>query len=83
MKMSAFLACCLLAGCGYDPPVKADHSSEKYQADLLKCWKQVEIPAERIANATVGSSLQSIFKSDEPERRDMRTCMQGKGYRLE
>lgn len=78
----AVLACCLLAGCAnyYDPPMQGDHSTEKYQADLKKCHRQVNVPANRVANATVGSTIQSVFKSDDPQRDATRTCMQSKGY---
>lgn len=85
MQMRAVLACCLLAGCAnyYDPPVRGDHSTEKYQADLKKCHAQVNPPANRKANATVGSTIRSMFKSDDPQRDATRTCMLSKGYVLE
>ena len=84
MRMRVVLACCLLGGCVnyYDPPVQGDHDAPKYEADLKKCRKQVNLPANRIANATVGSSIRSIFKSDDPQRRDIEKCMQEKGYVL-
>ncbi len=85
MKTRVILACCLLSGCVlyYDPPVKADHAAPKYKSDLSKCQKQVNLPAGRIANATVGKSIISLFKSDDPQRRDIEACMNGKGYPTE
>jgi hypothetical protein len=85
MKMRVVLLCSLLTGCAlyYDPPVKADHSVQKYRSDLSKCQKQVNDPAGRIANATVGKAIISLFKSDDPQRRDIEACMNGKGYASE
>jgi hypothetical protein len=85
MKISAVLACTLLTGCVmyYDPPVKADHSAQKYKHDLAKCQKQVTLPAGRIANATVGKAIISLFKSDDPQRHDIAVCMNDKGYASE
>ncbi len=85
MRMRAVWACCLLSGCVlyYDPPVKADHAAQKYKSDLAKCQKQVNDPAGRIANATVGKAIRSLFKSDDPQRHDIEICMNGKGYASE
>jgi hypothetical protein len=85
MKIRAVLACTLLTGCVmyYDPPVKADHAAPKYKTDLSRCQKQVTLPAERLANATVGKAIISLFRSDDPQRHDIQTCMNGKGYASE
>jgi hypothetical protein len=82
MKIRAVLACTLLTGCAmyYDPPVNADHAAKKYNSDLKKCQKQVSESAGRIANATVGKAIISLFKSDDPQRHDIELCMNGKGY---
>jgi hypothetical protein len=85
MRMCAILSCGLLAGCMnfYDPPVKADHDAPKYEADLDKCRKQVNLPAGRINNATVAKAIASQFKSSDPQRHDIEICMNGKGYPTE
>jgi hypothetical protein len=85
MKLRAVMVCTLLSGCVlyYDPPVKADHDAPKYKSDLSKCQKQVNLPAGRIANATVGKAIVSLFKSDDPQRHDIEACMNGKGYPTE
>jgi hypothetical protein len=74
-----------LAGCAssYDPPMQGDHTATRYQTDLQRCQKQATATATRAANATPQSALRAIFASDEPERADMRSCMESRGYHLQ
>ena len=73
----------LLAGCGsYDPPVTGDRDNSKFQADLIRCRKQASTAASRKANATPQSLAASFFDSGDQERKDVKTCMQGRGYAL-
>ena len=74
----------LVAGCAaYDPPMAGDHAATRYQLDLQRCRRQAATAAARIANATPQSAIRSAFSSDEPERADIRNCMQSRGYHLE
>ena len=78
--LAAALLC--LAGCAssYDPPLAGDHSAVRYQLDLQRCQKQAGIAASRAANATPQSAVRAVFASDEPERQQIRSCMQSRGY---
>ena len=82
MIRRCFVAAVLcLAGCAaYDPPMAGDHTTFRYQTDLQRCRKQAEAAAARTANATPTSSIHAIFASNEPERQQIRSCMQSRGY---
>ncbi len=75
----------LLAGCAssYDPPMQGDHKAIRYQTDLQRCQKQASAIASRTANATPQSAVRAIFASDEPERANLRSCMESRGYHLQ
>ncbi len=71
----------LAAGaCAYDPPVKADHDSVKYKSDLAKCQKQAAKTAAYTSGATPSAAILAQFSSSEPEHKEIRTCMQARGY---
>ena len=73
----------LLSACAaYDPPVTGDHTAFRYQTDLQRCRKQADAAAARTANATPSSAVRAVFTSDEPERQQIRSCMQSRGYQL-
>ncbi len=83
MKFSPLLLGLLLAGCAsYDPLMQGDHPLPQYQGDLSRCRQQAHIVAERIAGATPATEIKSLFTSSEPEHKDVRTCLQAKGYSL-
>ena len=81
MRLHALWATLLLTGCaGYDPPVAADHASLRYGTELTRCQKQAAAGASKLAGATPQTAIRALFASNEPERQDVRACMNGKGY---
>lgn len=83
VRRYAALALLLLAGCAsYDPPMAGDHTTQRYQADLQRCQKQTSASAARVANASPQSAIRAMFASDEPQREQVRTCLQSRGYHL-
>jgi hypothetical protein len=82
------IMCMLLFGvsaCGgsYDPPVRGDRTSEKYQTDLEKC-RTDSTESVRLKNAgTIGRWIISPFTGPPAVRAAIRACMVGKGYALE
>jgi hypothetical protein len=85
VRIIVALACAMLAGCtahGYDPPIDADHHSPEYVRALRQCSDPADLKARQTALATPVSSLKSLFTSEEPERREIRTCMLARGYKL-
>jgi hypothetical protein len=83
----AMIAAALLLGgltaCGsYDPPIQADHTSEKYKSDLEAC-RTSSSHAVYLKNAAhPGSWIISPITGPPAVRAAIRTCMQGKGYVL-
>jgi hypothetical protein len=74
-----------VSACGapYDPPVRGDHTSDKYKADLEKCRTDSR-ESVRLKNAsTIQSWVISPFTGPPAVRAAIRTCMAGKGYTLE
>jgi hypothetical protein len=73
-----------VSGCAdYDPPIQADHASERYQADLEKC-RTSSTEAVRLKNAaTPGKWIISPITGPPAVRAAIRQCMEGKGYVLE
>jgi hypothetical protein len=88
MRFGLLLVPALLLGltaCGapYDPPVAGDHSSEKYKTDLEKC-RTDSTESVRLKNAaTLWKWMISPFTGPPAVRAAIRTCMAGKGYKLE
>jgi len=73
----------VLAGCAYDPPMRADHASAQYQKDLAACQEAGAKEAHRRVMAS-GILWMSYPISLPIERRiQTRKCMEGKGYKLE
>ena len=71
-----------LSGCAYDPPVKGDHTSEQYKADLEKC-RTSSTETVRLKNAdTFGTWIISPFTGPPTVRAAIRKCMASKGYVL-
>ncbi len=73
---------CLSACASYDPPMAGDHAAFRYQTDLDRCRKQADTAALRSANATPTSAIRALFSSSEPQRQQIRSCMQSRGYQL-
>ncbi len=72
------------AGCAsYDPPVRGDHTSEKYKTDLEKC-RADSTESVRLKNAATPGLWGDILTIRLPSvRAAIRACMAGKGYTLE
>jgi hypothetical protein len=80
--ISALLLGATACGAPYDPPVKGDHSSEQYRADLEKC-RITSKESVRLKNAdTPQSWIISPFTGPPAVRAAIRTCMAAKGYAL-
>ena len=75
---------CLAARCervwrSMDPPVRGDHSAERYKADLEKCRTT---SSERTAQKRRHSGDHIAVQGPPAVRAAIRTCMAGKGYTL-
>jgi hypothetical protein len=73
----------MIFGCAYDPPMRADHASAKYQADLGACRPVAHKEADRVVKARGPLFLTYPISLPIERRIQMRKCMQGKGYKLE
>ncbi len=72
----------VLSGCAYDPPMKADHASAKYRADLAACQESGDREANRRVKAR-GILFLTYPMSLPIERRvQTRRCLEGKGYQV-
>lgn len=73
----------LVAGCAYDPPVRGDRASAKYQQDLGACRtataEQVDRENAKRGPRWVASPVTRPFQL----RTGIRACMQAKGYAAE
>ena len=73
-----------VSGCGaYDPPVKGDHTAERYKADLDACRTSSSHSVYLKNAATPGTWIISPITGPSAVRAAIRTCMQGKGYQLD
>lgn len=82
MKRMAILACVgVVAGCyGYEPPVTADRSSSKYQADLASCQSE-SVDAVNKRNAKTGLDwFSSPVRRPFQIRSAIRACVASRGY---
>jgi hypothetical protein len=73
-----------LSGCAsYDPPIRGDHMSDQYKADLAAC-RTSSSHTVYIKNAdNPWSWMISPITGPRMRRTELRTCMVGKGYVLE
>jgi hypothetical protein len=73
-----------LAGCAaYDPPVRGDHTADKYKTDLEAC-RTSSREAIRLRNAdTLTTWLISPVTGPPEVRAAIRACMEKDGYVLE
>jgi hypothetical protein len=70
-----------VSGCAsYDPPVRGDHTSERYKADLEKCSTSSTETVRRKNAATPGSWIMSPITGPPEVRAAIRKCMESKGY---
>lgn len=73
-----------VSGCSsYDPPVRGDHLTDQYKADLDKCQTTSAETVRRRNAATPGTWIISPFTGPPEVRAAIRTCMTGKGYVLQ
>jgi hypothetical protein len=83
LVISTFILGLSACGAPYDPPVQGDHASEKYKTDLEKC-RTTSTESVRLKNAATPQSwIISPFTGPPAVRAAIRTCMAGKGYKLE
>lgn len=73
----------VLASCAaYDPPMRADHASAQYRADLATCQKDGTAAADKRSKAYGYLFLSYPVSYPFVRRDEIRKCMQGKGYVL-
>ena len=72
-----------LAGCAYDPPMRADHRSPGYRKDLAECQAAGDKEAERRVMARGPYFLSYPVSLPIFERIETRKCLERKGYRRE
>jgi hypothetical protein len=73
----------LLAGCGtYDPDMQGDHAAPQYKADLAACQKLAGPAAIKRVNSLGYLFLTYPISYPRARRAAVRTCMEGKGYKL-
>ena len=72
----------LLPGCGYDPPMVADHASAAYKADLDACNDTGGTAAAKRAGATFRRWVTYPFSYPPLKREEVRACLVKKGYAL-
>ncbi len=72
-----------LAGCAYDPPMRADHASAQYRKDLAACQDAADKEAHRRVMASGILFLTYPVSLPIQRRIQTRKCMEGKGYKLE
>jgi hypothetical protein len=77
------LAGLVLAGCAYDPPMRADHAAASYQKDLAACQEAGDKEADRRVMASGILFLTYPVSLPIEQRIQTRKCMEGKGYKLE
>lgn len=79
-RLAAVLAALLPAACAYDPPMKADHGAPAYRTALADCQKSGNAKASRDVNAF--AKLWFTYPVSYPlrQRREIESCMVGKGY---
>jgi len=69
-----------VAACAYAPPNTADTASPAYQADLAACLTSGDAEAHRLVMSQGGYFLTYPISTWMLDRREVRKCMQGKGY---
>lgn len=83
IKKGILLSGLALAGCAYDPPMRADHALAQYQKDLAACQDAGEKEAHRRVMASGILFLTYPISLPIEQRIQTRKCMEGKGYKLE
>jgi hypothetical protein len=81
-RLLALTSALAVAACAYDPPVRADHQSARYQADLVACRKEGTAAADKRTVAYGYLFLSYPISYPIVRREEIRKCMQGRGYAL-
>jgi hypothetical protein len=69
-----------LVGCGYTPPNSADSAKPTYRSDLSACETSGDKEAHRLVMSSGLLFLTYPFSLPIEESRQVRTCMEKKGY---
>jgi hypothetical protein len=77
LRVSPLLA---LVACGYSPPTPADTAKPAYHADLAACETSGDKEAHRLVMSKGGLFLTYPISIFVEEHRQVRKCMEGKGY---
>lgn len=72
----------IVAGCAYDPPMRADHHASAYRTDLAVCQEAGSKEADRRVLASGLLFLTYPVSQPVQTRIATRKCMEGKGYEL-
>jgi hypothetical protein len=77
LRISPLLA---VAACGYAPPNPADTARPTYHSDLAACQTSGDKEAHRLVMSQGGYFLTYPISTWMLDRREVRKCMDGKGY---
>ncbi len=69
-----------VAACAYTPPNPADTAKPTYQSDLAACRTSGDKEAHRLVMSQGGLFLTYPISTWIEEHRQIRKCMDGKGY---
>jgi hypothetical protein len=69
-----------VAACGYTPPNPTDTAKPTYQSDLAACQTSGDKEAHRLVMSKGGLFLTYPISLPIVEARQIRKCMDGKGY---
>jgi hypothetical protein len=70
-----------LAACAYDPPMRADHAAPAYRADLKACRASGSRQANLVVSRRFPIWVAYPFTYPPEARRQIRACMEAKGYK--
>jgi hypothetical protein len=68
------------AACGYSPPNSSDTAKPAYKSDLAACQSSGDKEAHRLVMSKGGLFLTYPISIFAEEHREVRKCMDGKGY---
>jgi hypothetical protein len=77
LRFSPLLA---VAACAYTPPNATETAKPSYQTDLAACQESGDKEAHRLVMSQGGYFLTYPISTWMLDRREVRKCMQGKGY---
>jgi hypothetical protein len=71
-----------VGACAYDPPMRADHASRAYRADLKACRASAARAASLAVSRRFPTWVAYPYTYPREDHRQIRACMTGKGYTL-